>query len=328
MTYALLFPGQASQYVGMGREVASEWESADRVFEIADACTGLPVRRLCLEGPAEELVMTVNLQPCVVATSIAMLAAACEEAGLRQPGAFDLGRFRYPPAFAAGHSVGEYSALAASGALSVKDCLELVAFRGRAMEEAGRRRPGTMLALLSGSTGAANRLCRDIRESVSGSYLDIANYNSPEQVVVAGDLASVALARRRASEYGFRRALPLRVSAAFHSSAMLPAWARMEERLLAVSLGEPGIPVVGNIDARPLEDAAAVRRELSAQVASPVRWADSVGYIESNGVRDFVEVGPGQVLSRLTARSVDGAKAVTAGDVDGVRKLARRLEGN
>ena len=312
----------------MSRDVAGEWDSADRVFEIADRCTGLPVRRLCFEGPAEKLMMTANLQPCVVATSVAILAAACEEAGLSQPGVFDLRRFPQPPAFAAGHSVGEYSALVASGALSVSDCLEVVAFRGRAMEEAGRRRPGTMLALLSGSTGAATRLCSDIRESVNGSYLDVVNYNSPEQVVVAGDLESVALAGRRAAEYGFRRALTLRVSAAFHSSAMLPASSKMEERLLAVPLGEPGIPVVGNIDAKPVEDAAAVRRELSAQVASPVRWAESIGYIESNGVRDFVEVGPGQVLSRLAARTVDGAETVTAGDVDGVRRLARRLEGN
>ncbi|MCY4107971.1 MAG: acyltransferase domain-containing protein, partial [Chloroflexi bacterium] len=114
MTYALLFPGQASQYVGMGRDVAGEWDSADKVFEIADECTGLPVRRLCFEGPAEELAMIVNLQPCMVAVSIAMLAAACEEAGLGQQDVFDLGRFRQPPAFAAGHSVGEYSALAAS----------------------------------------------------------------------------------------------------------------------------------------------------------------------------------------------------------------------
>lgn len=314
--------------MGMGRDVAGEWESADKVFEIADECTGLPVRRLCFEGPAEELAMIVNLQPCVVATSIAMLAAACEEAGVRQPDEFDLRRYRQPPAFTAGHSVGEYSALAASGALSVKDCLELVAFRGRAMEEAGRRRPGTMLALLSGTTEAATRLCSDIRESVGGSYLDVANYNSPEQVVVAGDLESVALARRRASEYGFRRAMPLRVSGAFHTSAMLPASSKMEGRLLAVLLGDPGIPVVGNIEGRPLGDAAAVRRELSAQVASPVRWGESMGFIESNGVRDFVEVGPGQVLSRLAARSVDGAEAATAGDVDGVRRLARRLEGN
>ena len=163
---------------------------------------------------------------------------------------------------------------------------------------------------------------------MDGSYLDVANYNSPEQVVVAGDLASVALAGKRASEYGFRRALPLRVSGAFHSSAMLPASSKMEERLLAVPLREPGIPVVGNIDAKPVEDAAAARRELSAQVASPVRWAESIGYIEANGARDFVEVGPGQVLSRLAARTVGGAKAVTAGDVEGVRKLARRLEGN
>ena len=312
----------------MGRDVAGEWESADRVFDIADRCTGLPVRRLCFEGPANELVMTVNLQPCVVAASIAMLAAACEDAGLGQPESFDLRQFPQPPAFAAGHSVGEYSALVASGALSVSDCLELVAFRGRAMDEAGRRRPGTMLALLSGSTDAAARLCGDIRESVDGSYLDVANYNSPEQVVVAGDLESVALAGRRAAEYGFRRALPLRVSGAFHSSAMLPAMLKMQERLLAVPLGDPGIPVVGNIDGKPVEDAAAVRRELSAQVASPVRWAESIDYIESSGVRDFVEVGPGQVLSRLAARTVDGAEAVTAGDVDGARRLARRLEGN
>jgi [acyl-carrier-protein] S-malonyltransferase len=311
----------------MGRDVAGEWESADRVFDIADRCTGLPVRRLCFEGPANELVMTVNLQPCVVAASIAMLAAACEDAGLGQPESFDLRQFPQPPAFAAGHSVGEYSALVASGALSVSDCLELVAFRGRAMDEAGRRRPGTMLALLSGSTDAAIRLCGDIRESVDGSYLDIANYNSPEQVVVAGDLESVALAGRRAADYGFRRALPLPVSGAFHSSAMLPASEKMVERLLSAELAEPRIPVVGNIDAEPIPDPDSIRGELSAQIVAPVRWAESMSYMGSRGAQYFVEVGPGQVLSRLATRAVEGAEALAVGDVEGVRALAGRFLG-
>jgi [acyl-carrier-protein] S-malonyltransferase len=272
--------------------------------------------------------MTVNLQPCVVATSVAILAAACEQAGLNQTDVFDLRRFPAPPAFVAGHSVGEYSALVASGALSVSDSLEIVAFRGRAMEEAGRQRPGTMLALLSGSTEAAGKLCSDIRASVNGSYLDIANYNSPDQVIVAGDLESVDFAAKRAAEYGFRRVLPIRVSGAFHSSAMLPASAEMKERLLAADLGEPGITVVANIDAEPMEDAAAIRRELTAQVASPVRWAESMCYMGSRGAGDFVEVGPGQVLSRLATKTVDGAKALPVGDVDGVRTLASRFLGN
>ncbi len=327
MKYALLFPGQASQYVGMGREVASVWKSAESVFNTADSCTGLPVRRLCFEGPEDELLLTANLQPCVVATSLAILAAASEEAGLSQTDAFDLRGFSAPPAFVAGHSVGEYAALAASGALSVSECLEIVAFRGRAMEQAGRQRPGTMLALLSGPADAAGKLCSEIRASVDGSFLVIANYNSPDQVIVAGDHESVDLAAKRAAGYGIRRALPVRVSGAFHSSAMLPASEKMVERLLSAELAEPRIPVVGNIDAEPIPDPDSIRGELSAQIVAPVRWAESMSYMGSRGAQYFVEVGPGQVLSRLATRAVEGAEALAVGDVEGVRALAGRFLG-
>ncbi len=311
----------------MGLEVAREWAAADRVFDVADDATGIPVRRLCFEGPEDELVRTANLQPCVVATSIATLAATCEAAGVSVDDRFDLTRFAAPPAFVAGHSVGEYSALAATGAISVHDCLEVVAFRGRAMEKAGSQRPGAMLALVSGSPDDAVRLCSDIRDEIDGSYIDIANYNSTDQVVIAGDIESMDRASRKAAEYGFRRALPIAVSAAFHSAAMLPAAAELQNRLLAVALDEPSIPIVGNIGAEPLEDVGSMRHELSAQVASPVRWSESVAYLASHGTKEFFEVGPGQVLSRLINRGGTDVQAVPIGDPGSVRMLADRLTG-
>ena len=322
-----MFPGQASQFVGMGLEVASRWAAADRVFDIADEATGIPVRRLCFQGPEDELVRTANLQPCVVATSIATLAAACEAAGISPDDGFDLTAFAAPPAFVAGHSVGEYSALAATGSLSVHDCLEVIAFRGRAMENAGSQRPGAMLALVAGSPDDAGRLCSDIRGEIDGSYIDIANYNSSDQVVIAGDIESMDRASRKATDYGFRRALPIPVSAAFHSAAMLPAAAELQNRLLAVLLDEPSIPIVGNIGAEPLEAVGSIRHELSAQVASPVRWSESVAYMASHGTKDFFEVGPGQVLSRLINRGEVEVQAVPIGDPTGVKMLADRLTG-
>jgi len=326
--YALLFPGQGSQFIGMGRAVAGEWRSADELFNEADRCTGLPIRRLCFYGPEEELLMTANLQPCIVATSLAVLTAACEEAGIGQVDLFELQRFSAPPAFVAGHSVGEYSALVASGVLSVSECMELVAFRGSQMEQAAQRRPGTMVAMVAGSVEAAQKLCDDICTGVDGTFLDIANYNSQDQIILAGDLDSVNLAAKCSAEYGFRRALPLRVSGAFHSVAMRPASDAIGERLLSVPLATPMITVVGNVGGEPIMDIEVLRKELSVQVAAPVQWANSMSYMDSQGVREFFEVGPGRVLSRLATKVVAGAVVSPTGDLAGVRALASRLSGN
>lgn len=311
----------------MGMAVAAGWPAADRVYEIAEQATGRPLRRLCFEGPAEELLQTVNLQPSVVTTSLAILAAAVQEAGGEIGERFDLAVLPGPPSFLAGHSVGEYSALAAGGAIAIRQCLELVEERGRLMERAGSRRPGSMLALIGGSAMAAEEFCADIRDRVSGSYIGVANLNAPDQVVLAGDLESIGLAAKEAAARGFRRAIPLAVAGAFHSVAMLPAAAGLNNRLPALEIEAPRLPVISNIDARALADPAAIRRELAAQVSSPVRWADSIAHMAANGVADFWEVGPGQVLTGLARRIVAGGAATAIGDPEGVARLAARLKG-
>lgn len=312
----------------MGREIAAAWPAAARVFDVAEEATGIPIRRLCFEGPEDQLVKTSNLQPCVVACGLATLAASLSEAGYATTDTFALGRVASPPSFLAGHSVGEYAALAASGALAIRDCLALVAQRGRSMLDASQRRPGAMLALLGGSAAAASKLCSDIRDKIDGSYLDVANLNAPDQTVIAGDLESIAKAAQAAPHRGFRRAVPLLVAGAFHSAAMLPAGEELARRLTAVAIESPSVSVIGNIDARPLGDAASVRQELSAQVASPVRWSDSVALIASLAVSEFFEVGPGQVLTRLVPRIAEGVNAFAIGDPAGVERLAARLKGS
>ena len=307
--------------------MAERWASARRVYERAENAARLPLRKLCFEGPEDELRRTENLQPCVVATSLAALAAALEEAGLPAARELDLWEVPVSPDFLAGHSVGEYSALAGSGAIPFEACMEIVTLRGGLMARAARSRPGSMLALLGGTLEGAERLCADLRSTIAGSYVGVANVNSPEQFVIAGDLQSVAQAADRSAGYGFRRALPIAVAGAFHSVAMLPAAEELGRRLLASEIREPLIPVVGNMDALPLGGTAAVRAELSGQVAAPVRWADSIAYMISRGVDRFVEVGPGEVLTRLIRRSAPDVEATAAGDAAGVAELARLLGG-
>ncbi len=325
MSYALLFPGQASQSVGMGRDLVERWPEASRVYDIAESAAGLPVRRLCFDGPEEELIRTVNLQPCVVATSLAVLAAAYAEAGL------EIGD-RFPPAPApplavAGHSVGEYAALAAAGSLAIGACLGLVAERARLMQRAADTNPGTMLALIGGDLENARRLCAAVREQIPGSYLQIANLNSPGQTVLAGDPAGIDAARAAAADHGFRRTMPIPVSGAFHSAAMEPAVHDLRAALARAEILDAAVPVVANIDADMKTDAGALRAELAGQVISPVRWSDSVASIAAAGVSTFMEVGPGDVLSRLTARIVPDAQSDAIGDAGAVPRLAARLVG-
>jgi [acyl-carrier-protein] S-malonyltransferase len=325
MSYALLFPGQASQYVGMGRDLAEQWPAANRVYDLAEQASGLPLRRLCFEGPEDELTRTANLQPAVVATSLAVLAAGYAEAGLSFEDGFPTPPS--PPKAVAGHSVGEYTGLVAAGALSIPAAIALVAERGRLMEAASEENPGTMLALIGGDDDAAAALCAAVRDAVPGSYVQVANHNSPGQAVIAGDLPGIAAAGEAAREHGFRRALPIAVSGAFHSAAMQPAAARLRAALESVRISPPAIPVVANIDADMKTDPAALREELAEQVVSPVRWSDSIRALGEAGVETFLEVGPGKVLARLTGRILDGARSESIGDAEAIPLLAAHLSG-
>lgn len=324
----MVFPGQASQYVGMGADVAARWQAAGLIYDIAESASGIPVKRLCFEGPPEEVVLTSNLQICVVATSLAVLAAAMEEAGYVVDEIIDLSEVANPPSHLAGHSVGEYAALAAAGAIDLVDTFNLVSVRGKAMHEAGTARPGTMLALLGGSEQEARVLCEHIRSLVDASYVDVANINSNDQTVLAGDFESVVKASELAVDFGFRRAVKLPVSGAFHSTAMLPASTVLKDSLLAVQIRDPLVPVYGNIDALPLVGVEAIRKELFGQVSSPVRWSESVTNLVDDGVDMICEVGPGQILSRLTRRIDSAVRGESFDGTEGVASLASLMKGN
>lgn len=323
--YSLIFPGQASQRVGMGSDLIGRWPEAARIYDIAEDAAGIPVGKLCFEGPEEELVRTANLQPCVVATSLAILAAAYSEANLNIGDCFASAPF--PPFAVAGHSVGEYSALAAAGVITISTCLSLVAERARLMQRAADSNPGTMLALLGGTVESAEELCSAIRLKVPGSYLQVANLNSSGETVIAGDLPGIEMARRLASEYGSRRAIPLSVSGAFHSPAMAPAAHGLRRVVSEAVFSEPVMPIVGNIDAAMMSDMSEVREELAEQIVSPVRWAESMTTISASGVTCFYEVGPGQVLSRLAKRIVPDIRCEAVGTAKAVPKLAAYLIG-
>lgn len=279
---ALVFPGQGSQAVGMGADLYQSHPAARAVFQQADEALGFPISRLCFEGPEAALRETVNAQPAIMTVSVAYLRAAPE----RLPAA---------PAFVAGHSLGEYSALVAAGVLDFPEAVRLVRERGRLMHEAGQRRPGSMAAILGMDEAAVAAVCQE-----SGAQM--ANLNLPDQTVISGTAPAVAAAQELAKARGARRAVPLEVSGAFHSALMEPAVAGLAQAMAQLTFRDPQVPVVANGSARPLTTAAAVKEELLWQLAHPVMWHHSVSYMLSQGVSTFIEVGPGQVLSGLIRR--------------------------
>jgi len=287
---AFVFPGQGSQKVGMGRALAEAHPVCRQAFDEADAALGEPLSRLCFEGPEDQLVLTENTQPAILATSIAAYRLLVAK-GLR-------------PDFVAGHSLGEYSAHVAAGTMAFADALRIVRRRGRYMQEAVPVGQGAMAAVLGLSADKVEQACR---EASMGEVVSPANLNAPGQVVIAGAAAAVARAGDRARALGARRVMALNVSAPFHCALMKPAQDRLEPELRALAVEDPGIPVVANVDALPKRDAAAAIEALVAQVSSPVRWEEVVHRLASEGVRTYVEVGPGMVLSGLVKKIVDDA---------------------
>jgi [acyl-carrier-protein] S-malonyltransferase len=295
MTIAFIFPGQGSQAAGMGRELAERYAAAREVFEEADDALGFALSRLCFEGPVEDLQLTENTQPAILATSVAALRAI-EGEGLPRP------------AFVAGHSLGEYSALVAAGALSLADAVRTVRKRGRYMQEAVPVGEGAMAAVLGADLETIESVCAEARQGAE--VCGAANVNSPGQIVIAGSAAAVERAIPLLKERGAKRAILLKVSAPFHCALMLPARERLAADLEQIEFNDLSVPLVTNVDARVIETGAEARDSLVRQVSSPVRWRETVELLAREGVETFLEVGAGKVLGGLVRQTAPQARTL------------------
>jgi [acyl-carrier-protein] S-malonyltransferase len=312
MTVAFTFPGQGSQAVGMGKALAEAYPEARAVFAEVDDALGNRLSTIMWEGPVETLTLTENAQPALMAVSLAAVRVL-EAKGV------DLGT---AVAYVAGHSLGEYSALAAAGALTLADAARLLRIRGRAMQEAVPVGVGAMAALIGLDFTAASGIAAAAAE---GQVCDVANDNGAGQVVVSGDKAAVERAVDLAKAAGAKRALLLPVSAPFHCALMAPAAKVMDEALRTVDLAAPVVPLVANVVAGPISDPDEIRRRLVEQVTSMVRWRESIGWLSGAGVDVFVEVGAGKVLTGLARRIADGAETLTIGAPDDIDAAIDRL---
>ncbi|MCC7355815.1 MAG: ACP S-malonyltransferase [Anaerolineae bacterium] len=309
---AFLFPGQGSQTVGMGRDLAAQHPAAAAVFAETDGVLGFPLSRLCFEGPAEVLTDTINAQPAILAASIAALRAWEAMGNVPQP------------RFVAGHSMGEYSALCAAGALSLADGLRLVRERGRLMKRAGEAQPGGMAAVLGLERTLLEAACAQASQE-TGRVVQVANDNAPGQIVISGDRTALERAGELAKAAGAKRVIPLAVSIAAHSPLMQSALDDFRRGVEATPMQLPTIPVVSNVRACPLDGVAAIREELVLQLISPVRWTESVGRMASQGVATFVEVGPGTVLTGLVKRIAPAARTANVGDAASIAAVKTEL---
>lgn len=310
---AFLFPGQGSQAVGMGKSLAEAFPAARAVFDEVDAALGEKLSTLMWEGPEVELTLTANAQPALMAHSLAVIRVLEAEKGL------DLAR---DAAFVAGHSLGEYSGLCAAGALTIADTARLLRIRGNAMQAAVPAGQGAMAALL----GAEWDIAREIAEQAShetGLICDVANDNGGGQVVLSGDKAAVERACVISKEKGVKRAIPLPVSAPFHSALMAPAASAMQEALKTAKILTPKVAVVQNVTAGPVSEPRKIRDNLVLQVTGSVRWRESMLAMGAAGVTRFVECGTGKVLTGIAKRLVAGSEAVSIGGPEEVAGFAR-----
>lgn len=307
---AFLFPGQGSQEVGMGRALALASKAAAAVWAEADAALGFPLSRLCFEGPAEDLGLTANTQPAVLTASVAA-AAALAERGVS-------------PDLAAGHSLGEYSALVVGGALRFAEAVRLVRRRGEFMQEAVPVGTGAMAALMGVDLPVAEQVCA---EAAQGEVVGVANINSPGQIVIAGHRSAVERAVAGAAARGARKSVMLPVSAPFHCALMKPAADRLAGELDRVTVSAPRIRIVRNVDGGVTTSADEVKPFLVQQVASPVRWTDCVERLAREGATGFLEVGPGRVLTGLLRRTLDGVRGHAVEDPASLEKAVAALAG-
>ena len=296
---AFVFPGQGSQYAGMGRDVAEKYPAARRVFDDIDAALGFSISTLCFEGPEDQLKLTENTQPAILAVSSALHAVLEAHGATRR----DL---------VAGHSLGEYSAIVSVGGLTPAEAATIVRARGRFMQEAVPVGTGGMAALIGPTVEEARAICE---EAAQGEIVAVANINAPGQIVIAGTKSAIERAIDVAKKRGVRRALPLPVSAPFHCDLMKPAADRLEPILESASFKDLWFSLVSNVDASPIGTPTAVRNALLRQVAAPVRWVESVQKMIGMGVKRFVEIGPGSVLTGLIKRIDPNVELINVSDV-------------
>lgn len=308
MSIAFLFPGQGSQAVGMGKDLAEKFPTARRTFEEADEALGKKLSQLCYEGPEDQLRLTENTQPAILTVSVAAWRVL-DEKGIK-------------PSFAAGHSLGEYSAHVAAGTLSFGDAVRTVRNRGKYMQEAVPVGTGAMAAILGIGLDAVGALCGD---AAQGEVCEPANINSPEQIVISGHAAAVERAVKLAPERGAKRAVMLPVSAPFHCSLMKPAQERLVADLQKLKFSQPKFPVVCNVYAKPIHDAESAREALIRQVTGSVKWSESMQCLVGQGIQTFVEVGPGKVLCGLMRQIERSRKCVNVEDEASLQKTLEFL---
>jgi [acyl-carrier-protein] S-malonyltransferase len=306
---AFIFPGQGSQFAGMGKDVAEKYPIARRVFDDIDAALGYSISKLCFEGPDDQLKLTENTQPAILAVSSAIHAVLEERGATRR----DL---------VAGHSLGEYSAIVSVGGLTPAEAAKIVHMRGKFMQDAVPVGAGAMAALIGPSVEDAKAICDD---AAQGEVVSVANINAPGQIVIAGTKAAVDRAIDIAKKRGVRRALPLPVSAPFHCELMKPAEERLKPILDDAPFKDLWFSLVSNVDASPIGTAHAVRNALVRQVASPVRWVESVQKMIEMGVRRFVEVGPGSVLTGLVKRIDSSVEVMNVSDAASIEAFLEKV---
>jgi len=295
---AVMMPGQGSQFVGMGRDLAVADARAMELFERADSVLGIPLSRICWEGPVEELTRTENAQPAILLHSFIAWSLLPDEV-------------RAAVTVGAGHSLGEFTAYVAAGSLDLDDALRLVRRRGELMARSGDERAGTMAAVIGLDPGSVQSVCASV--STDGCVVVPANYNAPGQIVISGDVSAVESAMVAATEIGARKVIPLNVSGAFHSPLMESARSGLAEAITAVELADPAFPVVANATAKEVHTASDARARLVEQLTSPVRWVESVETIAASAPDLWIEVGPGRVLSGLLKRIDRGQLSAAAG---------------